>query len=70
MTINFEDLLPEGAKQAMIEERIAQLAAEGLANQVAKTEAEARNDDEAVTRHEADIASIISSIEANQAELI
>jgi hypothetical protein len=69
MTINFEDLLPEGTKQSMIEERITQLAAEGLANQLAKTEAEARNDAESIAKYEENIARIISSIEANQAQI-
>jgi len=70
MTINFEDFLPEGAKQAMIEERITQLAAEGLANQLAKNEAEARGDIQDVTKYEENIAKIVSSIEANQAQII
>jgi len=69
MTINFEDLLPEGTKQSMIEERITQLAAEGLANQLAKTEAEARGDAQDVAKYEENIAKIVSSIEANQAQI-
>jgi hypothetical protein len=69
MTINFEDLLPEGTKRSMIEERITQLAAEGLANQLAKTEAEARNDAESIAKYEENIARIVSSIEANQAQI-
>jgi hypothetical protein len=70
MTINFEDFLPEGAKQTMIRERITQLAAEGLANQLAKTEAEARGDAQEVARYEENIAKITSSIEANQAQIV
>jgi hypothetical protein len=69
MTINFEDLLPEGTKQSMIEERITQLAAEGLANQLAKTEAEARNDAESIAKYEENIARIVSSIEVNQTQI-
>jgi hypothetical protein len=69
MTINFEDFLPGGTKQAMIQERIAQLAAEGLANELAKNEAESRNDTEDVSKYEENIARIISSIEANQAQI-
>ena len=69
MTINFEDFLPEGTRQAMIQERITQLAAEGLANQLAKTEAEARNDAQDVVKYEENIAKIVSSIEANQAQI-
>ena len=70
MTIDFEDLLPEGTRVKMINNRISELAAEGLANQIAKTEAEARGDLEEVAVYEENINKIVSIIQANQAELI
>jgi hypothetical protein len=70
MTIDFEDLLPEGTRVKMINNRISELAAEGLANQIAKAEAEARGDVEEVAVYEENINKIVSIIQANQAELI
>jgi hypothetical protein len=69
MTINFENLLPEGTREEMINKRIGQLAAEGLANQLAKTEAEARGNVEEVAEYDQNILIISASIEANQAQL-
>ena len=69
MTIDFEDLLPEGTRVKMINNRISELAAEGLANQIAKAEAEARGDVEEVAVYEENINKIVSIIQANQAEL-
>jgi hypothetical protein len=70
MTINFENFLPEGTRQAMIQERITQLAAEGLANQLAKVEAEARNDAQDVAKYQENLVRIVCSIEANQAQIV
>ena len=70
MTINFENFLPEGTRQAMIQERITQLAAEGLANQLAKVEAEARNDTQDVAKYQENLVRIVCSIEANQAQIV
>jgi hypothetical protein len=69
MTTNFEDLLPEGTRQAMLNERIGQLAAEGLANELAKIEAQARGDEAEVARYDENIQKILTSLQANQAQL-
>ena len=69
MTINFEDLLPEGIRETMITERIKELAVEGLAQQLGKMEAEARGNIQDVTKYEEQITEIISLIHANQAQL-
>jgi hypothetical protein len=69
MTINFEQLLPEGTREEMINKRVEQLAAEGLANQLAKTEAEARGNLEEVAQYDQNILIICASIQANQAQL-
>jgi hypothetical protein len=37
--MDFEKYLPNGAKASMIQERIKQLASEGLANEIAEIEA-------------------------------
>jgi hypothetical protein len=69
MTINFEDLLPEGIRETMITERIKELAVEGLAQQLGKMEAEARGNIQDVIKYEEQITEIISLIHANQAQL-
>ena len=67
--MDFEQYLPEGSKQTMLRERITQLAAEGLANQIALTEAEARGDTEQVAQFTANIAVIKTAIETAEAQL-
>lgn len=68
-TVDFESYLPENAKEQMLRERIQQLAAEGLANQIAKTEAEARGAEEEVAQFDQNIAVITTAIQAAEAQL-
>lgn len=69
MAINFEQYLPAGAKETMLRERLQQLAAEGLANQIAHTEATARGDQAQVEQFAANLAVIETAITTIESEL-
>jgi hypothetical protein len=65
----FANYLPDGAKETMLRERIQQLAAEGLANEIAKTEAEIRGDQEQAATFANNIEIITSVLAATEAQL-
>ena len=67
--MDFTTYLPEGAKETMLRERIQQLAAEGLANQLALAEAELKGNLDEATQFEANIEIISSVIVATEAQL-
>jgi hypothetical protein len=69
MSIDFTSYLPEGAKESMLKERIQQLASEGLANQIAKDEAELLGNTEQVEQFANNIETISSVIKATETQL-
>lgn len=67
--MDFEQYLPDGARSKMLRERITQLAGEGLAIEIALTEADARGDVDEVAQLTSNIAMIKASIEAAESQL-
>lgn len=69
MTINFSELIPTEQKQAMLEQRIAQLALEGYQHTLNLQAAEAAENNEIIESTNAAIAIITVAIEVAQTEL-
>jgi hypothetical protein len=69
MTINFSELIPTEQKQAMLEQRIAQLALEGYQHQLNLQAAETAKNDEIIEASNVSIAIITTAIETAQKEL-
>lgn len=69
MTINFGDLLTTEQKKTLLEQRIAQFAAEGYQHQLNKVTLEALGDTQALEQTNQNIATIQAAIETHQAEL-
>ncbi len=67
--MDFETYLPVGAKEALLTERITQLATEGLANQIALNEATLSGNTEQAETFAANIAIISSAITAHETSL-
>lgn len=67
--MDFTTYLPDGAKETMLRERITQLAAEGLANQIALAEAELKGNADEATQFAANIKIISSVIAATETQL-
>jgi hypothetical protein len=69
MSIDFTSYLPEGSKETMLGERIKQLASEGLANQIAKGEAELLGNTEQIEQYTNNIETIAAVIQATETQL-
>jgi hypothetical protein len=69
MSIDFTSYLPEGSKETMLRERIKQLASEGLANQIAKGEAELLGNTEQIEQYTNNIETIAAVIQATETQL-
>jgi hypothetical protein len=69
MTINFANLIPTEQKQAMLEQRINQLALEGYQHTLNLQAAETAENDEIIAASNTAIAIITTAIEVAQAEL-
>jgi hypothetical protein len=67
--MDFATYLPEGAKTTMLTERISQLASEGLANQIALSEAEQNGNEEQAATFAANIVTIQAAITAHETTL-
>jgi hypothetical protein len=67
--MDFETYLPEGAKTTMLTERISQLASEGLANQIALSEATQNGNTEQAETFAANIVVISAAIAAHETSL-
>ena len=67
--MDFTQYLPEGAKETLLQERIVQLASEGLANQIAKSEAEGAGNTEQAGTYATNIAVIAAAIGAHEVTL-
>jgi hypothetical protein len=69
MTINFGDLLTTEQKRSLLEQRIAQFAAEGYQHQLNLAVCQANGDVAGIELAEASIEIISSAIETHQQEL-
>lgn len=69
MAINFSELIPMEQKQAILEQRISQLALEGYQHTLNLQAAELAGDNEIIESTNAAIAIITVAIEVAQAEL-
>lgn len=69
MSIDFSALLTSEQKRALLEQRIAQFAAEGYQHQLNKVTLEALGDTESLERTNQNIATIQAAIATHQAEL-
>jgi hypothetical protein len=69
MTIDFEALLTNDQKRGLLEQRIAQFAAEGYQHELNKSTAQATGDEQAEAACDAAIAAIVAAIELHTAKL-
>lgn len=69
MSIDFSALLTNEQKKTLLEQRIAQFAAEGYQHQLNKVTLEALGDTQALEQTIQNIATITAAIETHKAEL-